>query len=285
MNGKTMYKIGEFLFSIENHGVPIPENFQKFRVTEGVPAYCYEIQTAQSLDWDREDFAVRKDQICIALEQCLEIRYLNMAGQNHPYAVTRELDSGHTLVQVHRDELKYFKVDNVFGSVLSLERRMAAYEAYILHSAYVLYKGEAILFTAPSGTGKSTQAELWRKYRGAEVINGDRCLLQFREGRLWAFGWPVCGSSGICQNRSYPVRAVVLLDQAGENRVDQLSYRDYVLRLMREITINYHNGAFLDQALSFIDRLIAEADLMHLQCNISAQAVECLHRALYEEKA
>lgn len=283
MSGKTMYQIGDFLFTIQNPGVPVPENFQKFQVTEGEPAYNYEFQLVEHLSWDRADFCVRKEQISIAIHDGLETRYLSVSGRECPYAVSRELDDAHTLVQVARADLKYFKVDNLFGSLLSLERRMVAYESYILHSAYMIYRGEAILFTAPSGTGKSTQAELWRRYRGAEVINGDRSLLQFRDGKLYADGWPVCGSSGICQKRCYPVRAIVLLEQAGENRVDRLSYRDYVLRLMREITINYHNQMFFDQAMHFIDRLTAEVDLRRLQCDISEQAVECLHQALYGE--
>ena len=284
MSGKTLYQIGEFLFEIENPGVPVPENFRKFHVTEGTPVYHYTFQIVERLSRDRDDFAVRKEQICIAIDGGLETRYLNLSGENRIYAVSRELDASHTLVEVAQDELKYFEFDNVFGSLLSLERRQASYGAFVLHSAYMIYNDEAILFTAPSGTGKSTQAELWRKHRGAEVINGDRCLLQFRDGKLRAFGWPVCGSSGICQNRSYPVRAIVVLEQARENRADRLSSREYILRLMREITINYHNREFFDRAMNFIDRLTAEADLWRLQCDISEQAVECLHQALYGEE-
>lgn len=284
MSGETkimMYQLGNFVFEIQNTEVPVPENFQKFQVTNGLSSYHYEFQVVDALYWDRDDFQVHKDQLCIAIDGTLETRYLCLPGQNHPYAVSQELDDSHTLVKIDRSDLEWFQFDNIFCSMLSLERRMFACGNFILHSAYMIYQGEAILFTAPSGTGKSTQAELWQKYRGTEVINGDRCLLQFRDGTLYACGWPVCGSSGVCQNRSYPVRAIVLLEQAKENRTDRLNSREYLLRLMREITINYHNPQFFDGALSFIDRLISSTELCRLQCDISAEAVECLHRTLY----
>lgn len=284
MKEKTMYQFGELVFELENSAVPVPENVEKFRVEQGNPSYFYSFELADALSWDRSDFQVRKDPVSIAIEGGLETRYLCFPESDHPYAISRELDDSHTRVTVDRRDLEWFRYDNVFCSLLSPERRMLGIGAFVLHSAYIIYRGEAILFTAPSCVGKSTQAALWAKYRGAEVINGDRSLLQFRDGKLWVSGWPVCGSSGICQNRSYPVHAIVLLEQAKENRVDQLSVREYTLRLMREITINYHNPQFFDAAMAFIERLTEGSKLWHLRCNISEDAVESLHRALYGEE-
>lgn len=53
----------------------------------------------------------------------------------------------------------------------------------VLHSSYVLRKeGDAILFSGASGIGKSTQAELWREFASARVINGDRALIDVDRG-------------------------------------------------------------------------------------------------------
>ena len=56
-----------------------------------------------------------------------------------------------------------------------------------LHSSYIIYHDKAILFTGPSGIGKTTQAELWRDYQGAEIINGDVTLIRKWDGRYCAF--------------------------------------------------------------------------------------------------
>ena len=73
-----------------------------------------------------------------------------------------------------------------------------------------------ILFSGPSGIGKSTQAGLWTKYRKARVINGDRTLLKKENGRWMSLGWPICGSSEICYNEAYPVKAVIFLGQGND---------------------------------------------------------------------
>ncbi len=75
----------------------------------------------------------------------------------------------------------------------------------------MLTKYGAVLFTAPSGTGKSTQAELWRKHRGASIINGDCTLIAEDDGVFTAFGFPFSGTSGIFENRKAPIAAVVYL--------------------------------------------------------------------------
>ena len=72
------------------------------------------------------------------------------------------------------------------------------HDGFILHASYILYRGEAILFSAPSGTGKSTQAAFWKEHRGAEIINGDRVLVIKRDGVFYACGVYVSGTSGIC---------------------------------------------------------------------------------------
>lgn len=90
---------------------------------------------------------------------------------------------------------------------------MIARDSLILHCAFTEYRGRAILFSAPSGTGKPTQAALWERYRGSRTVNGDRALLR-RAGGVWtACGWPVCGSSEICGAGEVPIGAIVMLRQ------------------------------------------------------------------------
>ena len=76
-----------------------------------------------------------------------------------------------------QDELRDLHIDPLFTSLLALERRLVRKDQMVLHCAYVEYRGEAILFSAPSETGKTTQAGLWEKYRGSRTVNGDRSLL------------------------------------------------------------------------------------------------------------
>ena len=138
----------------------------------------------------------------------------------------------------------------------------------------------AVLFSAPSETGKSTQAGLWEKYRGTWTVNGDRSLLIREEDGWYANGWPVCGSSEICNNKSYPVRAIVMLSQAKENRISRLKGLEALRKVMEQITINAWNSEFQIQAMDELEILLKEVPVYHLECDISEDAVRCLEDVL-----
>lgn len=277
-----MYRIGHFIFEITGISEELmPFNLSKFR-TEETPDYHYHIDIVDDVSIDDKDYIVNKQTIRIAKNGELETRYLALPTDNRFYAECRETDERHTEITYCKDYLKYLDTDTVFNSLLSLERRMNSYKSYILHSSYIVYQEQAILFSAPSGTGKSTQADLWKKYRDIEIINGDRTLLTKEGERFYANGWPVCGSSKICHNRRYPIKAIVMLEQGPVNEIKELSGIEKTRRLLREITINYHNQEYLDNALDFIGQLIKELPITALSCTISKEAVDILDDYLKE---
>ena len=159
---------------------------------------------------------------------------------------------------------------------------MYQYNHYVLHSSYIVYHNQAILFSAPSGVGKSTQASLWQKYRNIKIINGDRTLITKDRNRYFAGGWPVCGSSKICHNQTYPLAAIIMLDQGPVNKVQQLSYFEKTKRLIKEITVNFHNQDYVNHYFEFIDQLINDIPIVHFTCTIGEEAVDCLDTYLKE---
>lgn len=92
-----------------------------------------------------------------------------------------------------------------------------------LHCATIEDHGRGILFLGPSGIGKTTQAERWAQYRGATIINGDIGFVQHTPQGYTAWGTPWHGSSPYCLNTSVPVKALVVLKQAPENRLRELT--------------------------------------------------------------
>lgn len=271
-----MYKIGHFIFEITGISEELmPFNLSKFK-TDQSPEYHYHIDIVDDINIDDKNFIVNKQTIRIAKNGDLEIRYLCLPGDNKFYAKCKETYQNHTEIVYCKDFLKYLDSDTIFNSLLSLERRMNSYKNYILHSSYIVYQDQAILFAAPSGTGKSTQADLWKKYRGIEIINGDRTLLTKDGDQFYANGWPICGSSKICHNRRYPLKAIVMLEQGSTNVIREMTGIEKTRRLLKEITINYHNQEYLDNALNFIEQLIKELPIITLSCTISQEAVDIL---------
>ena len=98
----------------------------------------------------------------------------------------------------------------------------------VLHSAYIVTRqGQGILFSGPSGIGKSTQAALWQRYAGAEIINGDRALVRPDTGTV--SGVFYAGTSGISRNVTAPLQAVILLEQV--RTLDKRRLREKMGRL------------------------------------------------------
>lgn len=163
---------------------------------------------------------------------------------------------------------------------ICFEKILLKYNGIILHSSFINFENKAILFSAPSGTGKSTQADLWKKYKNAEIINGDRSALIKKDGKWFACGIPMNGTSGICINKSFPVEAIVLLKQNKENKICKLNNRDAFKSIYREITINNWNMEDVDKSMQLISDFIQENDIYLLECRIDEGAVNCLYDVL-----
>ena len=167
-----------------------------------------------------------------------------------------------------------------FVNLLGLETLLLQHQALLLHSAFIRWRGEGILFSAPSGTGKSTQADLWERYEGAETINGDRAALRLGKNGWTAWGLPYAGSSAIYRNESAPVRAVVMLAQAKENRLRRLTAPEALRLLYPQLTIHHWEASFLNGAMDLAIRLTADVPVYLLECLPDRGAVELLKSTL-----
>ena len=278
-----MYRINHFKFHIVNHdNIKIPDNLKLFYENNDEYDYEYHIHCCDVIDVKEKDFSLNKPTIKVIMNGLLEKRYLYLYGASLPYASYEEVDEHKAVVYVIYDMIEFMDIDTIFASLLALERRMQSFNQYILHSSFIQYNDHAILFSAPSGTGKSTQADLWKQYRNALIINGDRTLLSKNEYFI-ANGWPLCGSSEICFNEHYPLSCIVFLSQGKENNITELDYKDAYKKLISELTINYHNPLFINSAMDFIEDLLKNIKVYHLTCDISEDAVICLENKMKED--
>lgn len=103
----------------------------------------------------------------------------------------------------------------------------------LMHASLISFEGKGILFIGPSGIGKTTQAERWAEYCGADIINGDLVYVSHRDDGFYGCGTPWHGSSTYCLNRQVPLVAIVALEQAGHNSLERKTEEDrlpYILR-------------------------------------------------------
>lgn len=168
-------------------------------------------------------------------------------------------------------------------NALAFEKILLKHNAIVLHSSFIIWKEKAILFTAPSGTGKSTQAALWEKYRDAVIVNGDRTILKKKDDKIIAYGMPICGSSNICLNREAQVLAIVYLSQYPENIVEQFGLKQKIKKLTSEVTMNSYNRKSLEQTLDIISDIAAQTNMYYFRCTKELGAVTMLEKKLEEQ--
>lgn len=275
-----VFTIGDFCFRLICPAeVPLPAHFLKFRGGTA-PVYTYSIVLSELFPEPRGTVAARRADILVLREGELECRYIGVKGQPQPYAYYRETGPDAATVYLAPHRARAMTLDVMFSSLLALERRQLGMDGLILHCAFVEYMGEAILFSAPSGTGKTTQAELWMRCRGARTVNGDRGLVQKIRGRWFARGWPVCGSSGICENRDLPIRAIVMLSQASADRAERLTPMKAFTQVYSQTTVNRWDAEANLRAMERIEQLVTELPVYHLACTMEETAVEALEAAL-----
>ena len=106
----------------------------------------------------------------------------------------------------------------------------------LLHGSTVAVDGQAYLFTAPCGTGKSTHTRLWREQFGdqAVMVNDDKAFLQLRPEGVWAYGSPWTGKHGIGTNISVPLKGICFLQRGSENRIQKAQPQKWLPELIHQ---------------------------------------------------
>ncbi len=171
-----------------------------------------------------------------------------------------------------------------FFGVSGLQRALLMKNRPVLHASYIEWKENAVLFLAPSGTGKTTQAKLWNQYEQTPIINGDRALLGKRNGLWHAYGFPNCGSSDICLNRTLPVRMIVILAQGPENRIEPMTVAQK-LRSVASGIVSYHwDSEDVQNAAILAGEIVTQVPVCKLVCRPDKGAVELLKKYLEGER-
>jgi hypothetical protein len=143
------------------------------------------------------------------------------------------------------------------------------------------------LFSAPSGTGKSTHTNLWQQIFGedrAVIVNDDKPVLRLEAGDIYVYGTPWSGKSRLNNNLRVPLGAIIFLSQAKENRIRRLDNKE-ALRLL--IYQSQHPGGDrvrMDRLLVLLDELLQRIPIYQLECDVSFDAVEVVYREIIEKE-
>lgn len=169
--------------------------------------------------------------------------------------------------------------------VLVLCRRIADilpnYDRILFHGSALALDDKGVLFTATSGTGKSTHTGLWRQVFGDRVkmINDDKPFLEVSEDRVMVHGTPWRGKHKLGGNLSAPLTAIVFVTRGQENHIEPISPRDLFPLLLQQ-TYSPENPAAMVKTLALVERLSRKVQLLKLGCNMDPEAAEVACRGI-----
>lgn len=177
-----------------------------------------------------------------------------------------------------------------FGKDGVMETFLCAFYSYLsgrnmvlTHASCVSWNGEGLIFTAASGTGKTTQAELWAKYRKAEIINGDKVILECGQKNCYAWGSPWKGSSPYAINKQVPLKAVVVLSQSEQNEIKKLSTAEMAAEFFPHVFFPSWNRDCAEKVMKSLDRLVCRIPVWHLSCRPDEEAVDLVQHTIWGE--
>lgn len=150
------------------------------------------------------------------------------------------------------------------------------------HSSLINFNGRGLMFLGPSGIGKTTQAELWNRYRDALIINGDVVFVQETEEAFLGWGTPWHGSSPYCENSSVPVRAMIILKQAPENSIRELSGFEKVTAVSGSVFYPKWLENGMELCLETLDHLLTKIPVYELSCRPDEEAVALTEKTVFQ---
>ncbi len=193
---------------------------------------------------------------------------------------------------VHEDELtessKRHYCENQLEAMAvhrKISEQMVLFDTLLMHGSCVAVDGEAFLFTAKSGTGKSTHTRLWRQLfkDRAIMVNDDKPLIRVTENGAIAYGNPWDGKHRLSNNVAVPLKAICILQRAERNSIQRITKAEAYPMLLQQI-YRPLDAAAMQKTLQLIDLLTENVSLWRLGCNMDPEAAKVSSDAMKGQK-
>ena len=188
-------------------------------------------------------------------------------------------------IEAREEGMKLRKFTPPFLERTAIQRKIAEEllqrDTLLLHGSTVAVDGEAYLFTAACGTGKSTHTRLWREVFGNRtvMINDDKTFLKFTEDGVIACGSPWSGKHGLDTNTAAPLKGICILNRGKANAIRK-SCAEEALPMLRHQSYVSAEERSQQKVFDLAERLSRNVPLWSMECTKDAEAASVAYEAM-----
>lgn len=223
-----------------------------------------------------------KDYICGADEPADIVIRMDEADiqKERSKAATENINQGVEVIS-YSDE--YLETLAIYRKVAD---ELLKFDTLLFHASVVAVDGEGYLFTARSGTGKSTHTKLWMEHfkDRAVMVNDDKPLLKVTENGVYAYGTPWDGKHRRSSNISVPLKGICILGRSADNHIERIIDREQIRQIYPVIVQQTHrttNPERVLKTMQLIDGLMEKVPLYRLGCNMDPEAAVVSYEGMH----
>ena len=154
------------------------------------------------------------------------------------------------------------------------------FNGMLLHSSCVVYNGEAYLFSAPCGTGKSTHTQIWlKRFEGSYILNDDKPAIRLTDRGIYAFGTPFSGKTDLNVNTGVPIKGICVLGRDSVNHIEPITAEDALFNILNQ-TVRPASEDVMDKLLTTLDSVMRGVPVYRLYCNMEPEAAEVAYSGM-----
>lgn len=164
----------------------------------------------------------------------------------------------------------------------SFYRQLLGFDGMLLHSSATVVDGQAYLFSANCGTGKSTHTSLWRKVLGedkVQILNDDKPALRLEDGVWYAYGTPWSGKTDQNINMRVPLKGICMLSRSEKNYIERFSGAKAIFEVFSQ-TARPPETTSREKILELLDKLFKQVPVWRMGCNMEDDAVYTSYNAM-----
>ena len=219
--------------------------------------------------------------------------YNVLKERSNKYLITDNTLKPDSKIKVSNDEIKEIEdsyeentteLAEYIVTGVKFYKELVNYKGCLLHSSAIVVDNESYLFSATSGTGKSTHTGLWMKYlknKEKYILNDDKPAIRIIDNKIWTYGTPFSGKYDINENKKVKLKAICFIERSETNSIERLE-NDQAIKLFLEQTITDLNALEMMNLLETLDTIIKQIPVYKLKCNISEEAVKLAYKTMKE---